>query len=337
MKIKSLLILALFGLTLNAQAQSYNFSLSTGSYSDLIGSTSLNNGMTWDDPQFTIPIGFNFQYFDLTINQLFFDEIGLGGFLTTAETSETSIASLLIPYGADIIDRGYDFNKDISTSGSLSNISYLLEGTVGSQILKIEWQNVGFYSELEEDNISSDFTNFQLWLYEGTNDIEIHFGSNLINQPNLSFDGETGSFVALLNDYNFENDTLIGGIVLEGNPASPTQKQISFLDSMPLLNGIIPNGTIYKFSKFVTGISENKNSFINVLFYPNPTNDYFNISVNDLDTKINTVSILNINGQSVKEVNYNNDAIDISDLNFGVYIIKINTTAGMLTKRLVKK
>ncbi|MBL6872222.1 MAG: T9SS type A sorting domain-containing protein [Flavobacteriales bacterium] len=44
-----------------------------------------------------------------------------------------------------------------------------------------------------------------------------------------------------------------------------------------------------------------------------------------------------MNGQSVKEVNYTNEAIDISDLNFGVYIIKINTTAGMLTKRLVKK
>ena len=334
---KSLLFLALFGLTLNAQAQSYNFSLSTDSYSDLIGSTSLNNGMTWDDPQFTVPIGFNFQYFNLTINQLFIEDIGLGGLLTT-DTSETGIIPLLIPYGADIIDRGYDFNTDSSTSESLSNISYLLEGTVGSQILKIEWQNVGFHSELEDDNISSDFTNFQLWLYEGTNDIEIHFGTNLINQPNLSFDGETGSFVALLNDYDFDNDSLIGdGIVLEGNPASPTQKQISILEYMTFLSGIIPNGTIYKFSKFVTGISENQNSFIDVIIYPNPTNDYFNISVNDLDTKINTVSILNINGQSLKEFNYTNEAIDISDLNFGVYIIKINTTAGMLTKRLVKK
>lgn len=337
MKIKHLTIIIIIGLTLNIQAQSYTFSVSNGSYSDLAGSTSLNNGMTWDDPQFTIPIGFNFEYFDVTISHLFIEDWGLGGFLTT-DTSETGIFPLLIPYGADVIDRGYDFNADSSTTGSLSNISYLIEGAAGSRILKIEWKNVGFYSELGDDNISTDYTNFQLWLYEGTNDIEIHFGPTSVTQPNLSYDGETGSFVALFPEYDYDNDVLPNnGIVLEGNSSSPTMKVISSLDSLTFLNGTIPNGTVYRFSNTNTGIFEFKNSLIDVLIYPNPSNDYFNIEFAKEDLKVESISILNIHGKIVKEINYTGDEIDISYLTNGVYLVQINTTKGKLTKKLIKK
>jgi hypothetical protein len=54
---KLLSILILTSVSLNMHAQSYNFDVSNNTYSDLIGSTSLNNGATWDDPSYTIPIG----------------------------------------------------------------------------------------------------------------------------------------------------------------------------------------------------------------------------------------------------------------------------------------
>jgi len=335
MKIKKLLLLAFCGFALNVQAQPYAFSVSTGSYSDITGSTSLNNGMTWDDPEFTIPIGFNFQYFDITMNQIFISGWGLGGELSST-SSPTGIASLLIPYGADIIDRGYDFNADSSTTGSLSNISYLLVGVVGSRILKIEWKNVGFYSELDDDNVSTDFTNFQLWLYEGTNDIEIHFGPNSITQPNLSFNGETGTYIGLFPEYDNDNDLVIGnGIVLSGNPSAPNATSENDLYAN-FLNGTIPNGTIYKFTKSVSGTSELTRDNDKFSLYPNPADNYFIISLDDAEMDIRSVSIHNANGKIIKEISYSNSVIDISDLSPGIYLVHINTKSGNATRRLIK-
>ena len=41
----------------------------------------------------------------------------------------------------------------------------------GRRVLKIEWKNAGIYEEYYDDKVSNDYINFQLWLYEGTNDI----------------------------------------------------------------------------------------------------------------------------------------------------------------------
>ncbi len=337
MNLRILFIVVFLGLALNTRSQSYNFNLTTGDYSDLINSTSLNNGLTWDDPQFEIPLGFNFVFFDITFDKLYIEDIGLGALLTN-NISEEGAIPLLVPYGADIIDRGYDIDGDGATPTSLSNISYLLEGTPGSQILKIEWKNVGFYNELAEDGVSSDFTNFQLWLYEGTNDIEIHFGNNSITQADLCFDGESGTSVALINEYDYDNDLFSEGLILEGNPSSPDL--ITFINpaSGSYLNGVIPNGTIYKFSKSTVGVSELQSNIIDIQMYPNPSNNYLTISTNNLKHQLNTVSILNINGQMLKKVRYNKNAIDISDLSMGIYIVEIRTTEGMvMAKKLVKE
>lgn len=338
MKNEFILFLVVFVLVFNVNAQSYNFSVSTGNYSDLNGSISLNNGMTWDDPAFSIPIGFNFQYFNETIDHIYITEEGLGATLTT-DSNQSGTLPILIPYGADIIDRGYDFDIGEAPSGSLSNISYILEGTTGSQILKLEWNNVGFYSELDENEVSNDFTNFQLWLYEETNVIEIHFGPNSINYPFLSFDGETGSNIALVPQFNFYSYEIIGnGYGLNGNPSSPNFVTIND-DSFYLnfLNGIIPNGTIYKFSPAELGLSKLENIDEKLLLYPNPSINKFNVSFDGDDQEIHGVTILNMTGKVIKEIIYTKDEIDVSDLNPGVYLVKIYTSKGEIYKRFVKK
>ena len=335
MKISNLLLATFLGLSVNVQAQSYTFSASTGSYTDLVGSTSLNNGMTWDDPQFILPIGFNFKYFNTTLNQLFLDDWGYGGELA-ADTTQTGIYGLLIPYGADIIDRGYDINLDTATTGSLSTISYLLDGAAGSRILKIEWKNVGFYSELEDDNISTDYANFQLWLYEGTNDIEIHFGPASVTQPDLSFDGETAPYIALFSEYDFDNLSVIGnGIALSGNPRSPSALAESSLYST-FVSGSIPDKTIYTFTKARADVAELDNA-LEFYFYPNPSTDRITLSRNQLKSSINAITIRNTNGQQVKEVNHLATSIDISDLQAGIYFVEISTTSGIATQKLIKQ
>jgi len=155
-------------------------------------------------------------------------------------------------YGVDIIDRGFNFVGD--TAVSQSNISYQLVGMEGSRILKIEWNNVGFFDELSGDNVSTGFTNFQLWLMEGTNDIEIHFGPNSILQPELSYAGTTGANIGLFPGYDVVEDTITStAYVLGGDPSAPILNEITSLEDATFLDGTIPDGTIYLFSADTTG------------------------------------------------------------------------------------
>ena len=336
MKLLYTFFLIFLGLATSLDAQTYHFSTSTGTYTDLVGSTSINNGFTWDDPQYAIPIGFNFDYFGETINEIFIEDFGFGATLAT-DTSETGTVAFLIPYGADIIDRAYDVVNDIVTAGSSSNISYLLDGNSGSRILKIEWNNVGFYTELADNGVSNDFTNFQLWLFEGSNDIEVHIGPNSITQPGLSFDGLSGSFVALLSAYDIDNDSITGeGIILEGDPTSPTIPTILSSSTPYAFTGPIPEGTIYRFSTTVVGLSELKSQSIDFSISPNPVVNNFRITLNEPITNNAVTTLLNMSGQVVKQITALNETIDVSDLSEGIYFVRISSEFGDMTKKLVK-
>ena len=68
-----------------------------------------------------------------------------------------------------------------------------------------------------------------------------------------------------------------------------------------------------------------------VSFYPNPTNGIVNVEGHD----IIEVKVYNALGQLVKETKEN--VIDLSGQNAGVYLMKITTPSGILTKQIVKK
>jgi len=86
----------------------------------------------------------------------------------------------------------------------------------------------------------------------------------------------------------------------------------------------------------ITGIfsfSENRESSISI--YPNPAVDYFSIS-NKWSDKT-SIQILNLKGQIVKQIDTANFsvAIDVSDLNQGVYFVNLFMDNQMVTKKLI--
>src|SRR5690554_3361506 len=183
MKTKLITILVLINVFFFANAQTeYNFNVANEPYNNLVGSISLNNDQVWDDPGYVIPLGFDFQIGTYVFNSIHIVSWSVGGVLSTS-TDGTGVAPLLVPIAQDIIDLGY------GSGASQSNISYKVEGDSGSQILKIEWNNVGFW----DDMTGNDFMNFQVWLYEGSNSIEYRYGSSEINFPEDSFEGESRS------------------------------------------------------------------------------------------------------------------------------------------------
>ncbi|WP_310992195.1 VPS10 domain-containing protein [Aequorivita marina] len=70
-----------------------------------------------------------------------------------------------------------------------------------------------------------------------------------------------------------------------------------------------------------------------VSIYPNPVKNSF--AINSYDS-IEAVTIYNMAGQKLKKVNNVNEAINISDLVSGMYVVKVKTSKGTLTKRIIK-
>ncbi|GAA0872515.1 hypothetical protein GCM10009117_16620 [Gangjinia marincola] len=315
----------------------YDVTVTTESYTDITGGTSLNNGDVWDDPGFTIPIGFDFSYQGFTLSEIAINEFGLGGWLSTDQQG-TGTKPLLIAYGADIIDRGYDDTLDDGGDNSLSTISYVTEGAAGNRILKIEWNNAGFFSELVDDNISTDFVNLQVWFYEVNGAFQIRFGPNSVTNPTQSYDGLGGPNIELIPLYNLDAEIPIGtGIALTGDPVNPTVVTSNDIE-LNFISGTVPNGTVYTFTPDNLNVDEQLPIATALSLYPNPAKEYFNIRTPN-QGQIKEIDILSLSGQRIETLNtLNKEKIDVSGLAQGAYFIILKTENNqIITKKLIKQ
>lgn len=73
---------------------------------------------------------------------------------------------------------------------------------------------------------------------------------------------------------------------------------------------------------------------IPLLLYPNPTNSEFTVEVND-GTSISQISIYNTMGRLVYINSSFQQNIDVSGFNAGLYVVKVETTKGTATSRLI--
>jgi hypothetical protein len=69
--------------------------------------------------------------------------------------------------------------------------------------------------------------------------------------------------------------------------------------------------------------------------FPNPTSDLIHLD-HDIPIQFNKVILYNSLGVSIK-VNLTNRIIDITNLNSGIYFLKIETSIGSITKKIIKK
>ena len=311
-----------FGVLVNAQAV-YEFQTENIAYQNLVGSTSLNNNEIWDDPAYTVPLGFPIRFGWQNYTTIYFPDGGLGGELSSSESFSFGTNAVIIPIGQDLVDLGE------TTGVSLSPISYKIEGTVGNHIAKIEWNNAGFY----DDSFASDFINFQVWFYEGTNIIEFRYGPSPINNPLETYEGEEGPVIAFAPLYDSDNGQFVlNGYYLTGNPANPAVTILTG-DDQPegSLVGNIPDGTVYRFTPQPLSVEDFTK--INFQIYPNPTSEYLNIQTKENDYNF---SIYNSLGQEVNVTSVENK-INITKLLSGIYFIKIQTKSGSAIKKFIKK
>lgn len=83
----------------------------------------------------------------------------------------------------------------------------------------------------------------------------------------------------------------------------------------------------------VIGVGENLAEMVSI--YPNPTTDILNIQVPS-SVEITSVAMYDVLGKRVS-VSYANNVIDTANLSTGVYMLKVETSAGALTQKIVKQ
>ena len=311
------------------KSQTYSFQVATEPYADLTNPISLNNGEVWEMPDYSIPIGFDFWYFHEYIDTLYFFEESAA--MLSTSNKESGFHKLIFPFGAMLIDRGY------GTPQSLSPLSYELSGEPGGRILKIEWKNIGFGFEYDANNTLNDYVNFQLWLYESSGNIELHFGPLSIIHPEFAYIDVSGPSVALVPEYDYDEDTLSSASLwLEGNPENPMMVQSAGFIS---LEGSIPPNTVYHFKNLTVG--GNINPLNSAVVYPNPANDYLTIRLEKNLTSMAEISICDINGRIVYRTAQNPNQtgefkVPVSELKDGIYQVLIQQGEGVTSARFVK-
>ena len=321
----AILICSVFSL----KSQTYLFQTFNATYTELVNPISLNNSDIWEMPDYIIPIGFDFWYFHSTVDTLYFFETAPAMLSTSDE--EGGFHKIIIPFGASLVDRGY------GTAHSLSPLSYELSGEIGNKIFKLEWKNVGFLFEYYDNNTLNDYANFQLWLYEASGNIEMHYGPTSISHPELAYAGETGPSVSLIPKYDYDPDTISSASLwLYGNPNAPV---IIESDNYFNLDGTISPNTVYQFNNLTVSSPGNITEI--PLVFPNPVKDILNLRLDKIIASPATVYICDITGRIVYDASINMTKagdlqIPVSDLTSGIFQLIIKQGQETYTSRFVK-
>jgi len=336
-KILILLALLIPSLTF-AQYKYYKDSSYTQGFNFLSGGTSVNSNTFWDDPEFAIPIGFTFHLFNDTINTVHISaEVGLGGFLTTETvTPSTTYSSGIIAFGSDIQDR------DTSENSSFSPISYTLSGTAPSRIFKLEWKNAGFYNAID-NGIYADSVNFQLWLYEGSDAVEMRFGNGNYVSPLIDlYDGGPGPLVGLFDSLNINTADARMFYFMKNSVTSPTLDSTTNVFSSglpPGMNGNPVAGSVYRFIPKKGSISTGYTAFntlvSNEMSYSTERNE---LRIDIYNNETFQYSIFDMQGHPVStgSVSKGRKLINTGSLASGMYIVKLSSAKENNTCKFVR-
>jgi hypothetical protein len=305
-----LITILLTGAFSRVHAQSYAFSHSTGTYTDLSNATLLSS-QYWDDfSVYPSATPFPINCFGASFDSIWI----MAGFVGFTYDPNTGFGNYEIGY--------YEYTELTDNSTNTATISKETSGSQPNRIFKIQVKDASFYG----NTAGTDYTNVQLWFYETSGVIEIHCGPNSIVDP-LSWEipGSTGPGIILA-------ETSANFVALSGSAASPnaTNTFVSYT-----VNGAPANGMIYTFTPTSVGIPKNE---MNKLFsvYPNPSNGNICIRAKDLSFD-GVINVFDVTGNLVykSSLSFVNSANVQLPLVPGIYTAILDGGKSVLRTKLV--
>ncbi len=315
MKLKNIFILILTFCIKIIVAQPYNFTKTSGTYSELTNAINLNGSTIWSGflTYPNIPLGFSFPFMDSSFSSIDYEVTGRVIF----DNNHYYFADLFTCQGL----------KDKGTASTVSPISYQTIGNSPNKIFKLQIKNASLASS------SMANINFQIWIHEN-GDIALHMGPNSgVGQAGAFSSG--GPYSGVFQVTSWSPLRYKYGTVIYQNPSNPKD---SIFNNSPInvsayeLDYAPIDGTIYTFSE--------KNLSINSYYYneqpiiyPNPTSKILYLKNINGDEKF---FLYNSLGELVKydELTSNN-FIDISNLNKGIYYFLIKNDNYSYSSKLI--
>lgn len=324
--------LLLLPAVLKAQANFYSLSTSTSTYTPLTGASSANGTTPWDSTSyFAEPLGFTGFNIDTTATSFFYLQKGV--YFSADTVTRMALHGFLL-MNTNLVDRG------TGTSTSLSPISFMTSGSAGSRIFKLEIANAGFEAEQVTYGTLNDYINLQVWVYEGTNVVEIHIGDSHVASGHAgTYWPVTGGSPAI--GFGKRKDTLGSGTeyIVSGPPYSydsivyvkhnPTYVGSGFFPGLPA------SGSVFTFTP--TRLAVNNVAVKNAKVYPTACTDdmmvdYFSSVPAQYEVVSATGSLTGIKGQLTNGTTH----INVSSLAAGMYFVLLSNGTDKSVSKFVK-
>lgn len=153
---------------LEAQIGSYAFTTSSSSFAALTGATTvtLSSGDDGISGNIALPFAFNFGGTNMTNFQI--NSNGWLGLNTGTSSTTTGNYSALSSTVNNVIAA---YNRDLT--GGTGDFSWVVTGSAPNRILQIQWSNRASFTSTAVPASAQ----FQVWLYETTNVVEIRYGT----------------------------------------------------------------------------------------------------------------------------------------------------------------
>ncbi|MFZ4106249.1 T9SS type A sorting domain-containing protein [Flavobacterium sp.] len=253
--------------------------------------------------------------------------------------------------GNDVIQMEYDFFSGSGSTTSLNTFrTYIYNFDPGAPAASATTAVAGFYYNPSTLKLSG-------WAYYDATatagGVVGYYTFNLIS-GGLTLEPNTWYRLGLAYDYNTGDVTwkestglFYGGVVAASSGLDITE--CDFAVSSGSVTGGVQNAASNNYlvdNVQITAVatesllSVNTNSVVSsdISVFPNPTKDIINVS-NKL-ASISSIEISDLNGRVVNKVNSidaENVQINISDLSSGIYMMKIVSDKGTITKKVIKE
>lgn len=322
-----LLLVISFGLgnLVNAQDIPYWFKVSSAAYLNLEESNVLTQSDSWNEKS-TFPLQFNFP-FQVDGQAYTTVQIKAGGMEFTGYDTKKL-------YVFHRSDQGYL----LKSGGEGSGIFYQIDGVPGERILKVEWRRAQL---IQKDTLSQDILHidYQIWLFEVDQHIEVHFGRKDYGIPALGY---------LENSFNYNPDPKFicrqtFGVNIFGAADNPAYSWEDYsFPTQGALSGIPTEGTVYSIQpnpNSETGFNQEISEDIDL--YPNPVQSDLHIVGHRGGFLAEKLEITNMQGQVI----YSEDllktmkslpiTINLTGASPGVYLVKLRNSSGNVLNRKI--
>lgn len=289
----------------------YDFNMSKEAYQPLTNGTLLVTDPTsWDDPDIEFQLPFAYNWEGLSFTHIEFDNYSPAIILTKGRWGDTILSLNFLP--GDLISRG------VFSSNQLSPVRYKIDGNTGQRILKVEWENVGFYDTDADDSMS-----FQLWLFEQSSDIQWRVGPSGFTDFDDSFNGYVGPRLGIIGPVDDFTNALIGFEgYLDGSASAPSWIP-NISTSVPYLIGFPADSTVFTFSLAYPTSVQPQRTDVDLTIWPSPAKAELHIDYAPRSTEYSLHVIDYLGKRIINQRASSQASVNVANLPAGTYLLEI--------------